>query len=82
MFSLGKKEQRLSFNDPRHLIGKRGVVTITILPYHKGQIYICGTWYSAICEENNLILTTDMLVEITNIEGNTVSVRPFLSLLN
>jgi hypothetical protein len=63
MFGLGKKEQRLSFNDPRNLIGKRGVVTITILPDRTGQIYICGIWYSAICEQD-IILTEDVLVPL------------------
>jgi membrane protein implicated in regulation of membrane protease activity len=75
MFGFKKKE-RLSFNNPRYFIGKRGVVTITILPYRKGQIYICGTWYSAICEQD-LILTEDLLVEVINVDGNTVSVKPF-----
>jgi membrane protein implicated in regulation of membrane protease activity len=78
MFGLGKKKQRLSFNDPRNLIGKIAIVSMTIKPYIKGQIEICGTWYSAICEENNLILNRDELVEITNIEGNTVSVKPIV----
>jgi membrane protein implicated in regulation of membrane protease activity len=77
MFGLGKKQQRLSFNDPRHLIGKRGVVTITILPDRTGQIYICGTWYSAICQQE-IILIKDVLVEVINIEGNTVSVKPII----
>ncbi|GEM_PF-5256730 len=76
MFGLNKKET-FSFNDPHNLIGKRGVVTITILPDHTGQIYICGIWYSAICEQD-IMLTEDLIVEVINIEGNTLSVKSLL----
>ena len=75
MFGFKKKE-RLSFNDPRYFIGKTGRVTIAITPYHKGQIYISATWFNAICEDN-IILIEDVLVEVINIEENTLSVKPF-----
>jgi hypothetical protein len=32
MFGLGKKKQRLSFNDPRNLIGKRGLLLLQFYP--------------------------------------------------
>ena len=75
MFGLNKK-RRLRFNDPLNIIGKRGVVSITIKPYHKGQIAVNGTWYSAICERD-IILAENEIVEVINIEGNTVYVKPF-----
>jgi membrane protein implicated in regulation of membrane protease activity len=77
MFDFNKKE-RLSINNPRYLIGKIGIVSITILPNRTGQIAICGTWYSAICEEK-IILAENSLVEVINIEGNTVWVKPLIN---
>lgn len=77
MFGFGKKTQPLSFNDPRRFIGKRGVVSIIIKPNIKGQIAVCGTWYLAECKED-LILDKDVIVEIIDIECNTVYVKPLL----
>ena len=75
MFGLRKKQKRLSFNDPRCLIGKTGIVSIEIAPRKKGQIYIFGTWYLAQCNQD-IILPKDLTVEVVDIESNTVYVKP------
>ena len=75
MFGFGNKKKRLNFNDPRRIIGKTGTVSIMIQPRKKGQVYICGTWYLAKCNED-ICLNEDLTVEVIDIESNTLYVKP------
>lgn len=51
------------------------VVSKTIYPHQRGRVYLQGSWWPAICEQN-LVLLPDTTVFVTGISGITLIVRP------
>jgi membrane protein implicated in regulation of membrane protease activity len=80
MFFINHQENHHhNFNNkhPKNFIGEIAVVTRTIQPNRKGQVYIdiAATWYSSLCLED-ITIETESIVRIIGVKNNSLLVEP------
>ena len=72
-FTRPLAEKRLKIghekNNIDQMIGKTGLVTEPIEPYHTGQVKLNGMVWTAVTDQNNETLTKGDLVNVVRIEG-------------